>query len=280
MKRKITVLIFISCCSLFVASGQDSAPNRTKHSLGFSTGFSRNIIRDDVTSPLLYRGGSPSVLLEYVYSGKKSRHNFTLNISKSNLHSSYISNLKSKPNFEDNLSGLLSYSYIRDANVFQHSKVNVNWGFTFLSVVNYRNFQFNNSNSFPFFEQINSIGVNFLIEKNVGSKKNDFVSFKINIPFVAYVIFNERYNSVVGKSSDNIDTNKGIIKQIIKNGEFYSFNKLFDFQTNFSYTRYITKHIDLKLEHQVHFYSISHYRNLLYTRYLNNQSLIGLVIKL
>ena len=280
MKSKIIALIFINFSSLLISSGQDSVQNKPKHSLAFSSGFSRHITRDEVASPILYRGDNLSVLIEYTFSGNKSRHNFTLNFSKSYLYSSYTNNLITKPNSADNSSGLLSYSYSRDANIFQHFKMNGYWGITLLSVLNYRDFQFSNSNNYPFFEQINSIGANFLIEKNVGPEKKDRVSFKMNFPFVAYVIFNERYNSVVGQSSDNIDKNKGIIRQIIKNGEFYSFDKLFEFQTNLSYTKYLTKHIDLKLEYQLHYYSISHYRNLLYTHYLNNQYLIGLIIKL
>ena len=200
-------------------------------------------------------------------------------IGSTKLRSSNTDKNVSNSNYADNFNALISYSYIRDANVFQHHDIKTYWGFTFLSVFNYRSLHFNNSNTIPFFEQINSLGANFLIEKNVGSKKLDFASFKINLPFIAYVTLNDRYNAVVGKSLNGYDSDKEIVGQVISNGEILTLNKLFEIQTELSYTKFLTEHLELKLEHQFHFYSIAHFRNLLYTRSLNNQYLLGLILK-
>jgi hypothetical protein len=272
--------MLILFCILSISKGQDSVPDKPEFLLGVYTGYSRHIIRDEVASPLIYRGGSSPVLLEFGYQKSRSRQALSFFIGNTKLSSSNTNKSGSNTNYADNLNVLLAYSYSRNTRIFQRYNVNCYWGFTFLSVINYRRLYFNNSSSILFFEQINSLGANFLIEKSIGSKKNDIVSFKINLPFVAYVTFNDRYNSVVGRSLDNYNLNNGVFGQVISNGEFVTFNKLFEFQTKFSYTRFLTKHLGLSLEHQLHFYSISHYQNLLYARYLNNQYLIGLIIKL
>jgi hypothetical protein len=272
------VLIVFYLCYLNITYAQDSIPAEKKHSISIKTGFSRQLLRDDVASPLLYHGTSAPLLLEYDFNKGENRHAISFFIGNTKLGSSNTDNIFTNANFADNLNALLSYSYSTRTRVLQHIDIQCYWGFTFSSGFNYRSLYLNSSSNFPFFEQINSIGANFLIEKSLGIKKHDFVSFKINLPFVAYVVLNDRYNAVVGKSFNKIDSDAGIFEQILKNGEFVSFNKFFEFRTKLSYSRLLTEHIGLKLEHQLQYYSISHYRNLLYTHYLSNQYLMGLSV--
>jgi hypothetical protein len=242
------------------------------------TGFSRQILRDEVASPLLYQGTSSPLLLEYDFSKSESRHAITFFIGNTKLGSSNTGKIITNANYAVNLNALLSYSYSRGASVLQHIGIDCYWGFTFFSFFNYRSLYLNNSSNIPFFEQINNIGANLSFEKSLGSQKHDFISFKINLPFVAYVVLNDRYNAVVSKSLNSIDSDAGIFGQIIKNGEFVSFSKFFEFRTQLSYSKLLTEHLGLKLEYQLQYYSISHYRNLLYARYLSNQYLMGLFI--
>jgi len=182
-------------------------------------------------------------------------------------------------NFIDNWNALPGYTYSRNADVLQRFNLNCYWGFTFLSILNYRNLYFTTGfggNNTPFFELLNSLGAHFSVEKNIGPKKNDLAGFKIHLPFVAYVLLNDRYNAVVGESTAGIDSDNGIFGQVIGNGSLVTFNKLVEFQTELSYARFLTKRVGLKLEHRLHFYSTAHYRNLLYSRYLSNQYLVGL----
>jgi hypothetical protein len=279
MIRKILVLIVSCFCGFIISNAQDSTSVKTKHLIGIYTGYCRNIIKDEVASPLLYNGSNSPFLFEYDYNTGKAMHAITLYILSTKLRSTNTNKNVSTSNYADNFNAFICYSYSRDANVFQHHDIKTYWGFTFLSVFNYRSLHFNNSNTIPFFEQLNCLGANFIIEKNVGSKKLDFARFKIILPFVAYVTLNDRYNAVVGKSLNGYDSDKGIFGQVISNGEIVTLNKLFEFQTELSYTKLLTEHLELKLEHQFHFYSIAHYRNLLYTSSLNNQCLLGFIIK-
>jgi hypothetical protein len=278
LNRKNIVLIVFYLCCLTIADAQDSIPAKTKHSISIETGSSRQILRDEVASPLLYHGTTSPLLLEYEFNKSKNRHAITFFIGNTKLGSSNTDRIVTNANYAVNLNALLSYSYSRSAGILQHRDIKCYWGFTFFCVVNYRNLYLNKSSNIPFFEQINNIGVNFLIEKSLSAKKHDFVSLKINLPLVAFVVLNDRYNAVVGKSFDSTDSDAGIFGQVIKSGEFVSFNKYFEFRTELSYSRLLTEHIGVKLEHQLQYYSISHYRNLLYTRYLSNQYLTGLFV--
>lgn len=280
MDRKIIVFIVSHFCCLINSYAQDSISVKPEHLFGIYTGYSRNIIRDEVASPLMYKGGSSPVIIEYNCIKSISRHDFTIFIGNSKLSSSNTNKSGFNTNYADNLNILLFYSYSRNAKIFQRFNVNCSWGGTLSSVFNYRSLYLNGSSSLPFFEQINSLGANFLIERSLGSKRNDLTGLKINLPFLAYVTFNDRYNAVVSGSLRKYDLNKGVFRKIISNGEFVTFNKLFELQTELYYTKFLTEHIGLKLEHQLHFYSIAHYRKLLYARYLTSQYLIGLIIKL
>lgn len=283
MKRKILVLLVFHFCCLMISSAQDAVPIPPEHLIGIYSGYYSHTIRDDVASPLLYSGAGSPVLLEYNYNRSKTRHAFTFFIGKTKLRSSNTDKIAGNSNFIDNWNALLGYAYSRNANVLQRFNLKCYWGFTFLSVLNYRSLYFTTSfGSYnkPFFEQLNSLGAHFSIEKNIGPKKNDLAGFKIHLPFVAYATLNDRYNAVVGESTDRIDSDKGIFGQVLGNGSLVTFNKLIEFQTELSYARFLTKRIGIKLEHRLHFYSTAHYRNLLYSRYLSNQYLVGLFVKL
>lgn len=280
MSRKILVIIVSCFCCFIVSNAQDSILVKTKHSIGIYSGYGTNLIRDDLASPLLYKGANSPLFFEYDFTTNKGGHSIAFSFGGTKLRSSVSNEIgSSNANYADNFNAFLSYSYRRDADIFQHQNIKSSLGFTFLSVFNYRSLHLGNSSTIPFFEQVNSLGASFLIKKNVGLKKLDFACLKINLPFIAYVTLNNRYNAVVGRSLNSYNSDKGIFGQVIRNGEFVSFNKLFEFQTELSYNKFLTDNLALKIEHQLHYYSLAHYRNLLYACSLNNQFLIGLIIK-
>ena len=182
--------------------------------------------------------------------------------------------------YADNLNAELEYSYLRKAFSIKKIKTECFFGGKFLSVLNYRNFHYYSGNSIIFTEQLNSIGINFLMEKKVGSTKDDYLRFNINVPIIAYVVLNDRYNAVVSETFDKIDFNKNVLWQIFTNGDVVTLNKLFEYQTELSYTKFLTKHIGVEFEHRFHFYYFSQFEDLLHARYLSNQFLIGLIVKL
>jgi hypothetical protein len=99
------------------------------------------------------------------------------------------------------------------------------------------------------------------------------------MPLFAYVILNDRYNSNVSETFDELDLNKNIYTQLLTKGNVVTLNKLLEFQTELSYSLFLSKHLGLEFKHRFHFYSLQ-YGDLFHSRYVNSQYLIGLIIKL
>ena len=148
-----------------------------------------------------------------------------------------------------------------------------------MSLLNYRNFHYYKDYSLDFAEQLNSIGINFLMEKRIGYRKEDYLRFNINVPLAAYVILKDRYNGVVSETINKLDFKNNPIFNIVTHGDVVTLNKLIEYQTELSYTKFLSKSIGFEFQHRLHFYYFSHYKNLLHTRYLNNQYLIGFIVK-
>lgn len=280
MNRKILALVTIQFCFLFVSKGQDSIPIKSKHLLGIYTGYSRHIIRDDVASPLIYSGTQAPIVFTFKYTGSKSRQTFTFYVDNLELNSSITNKSGYYLHYADNFNALLDYSYNRKAFSIIPIQTDCFLGVKLLSVLNYRNFHYHSGNSILFAEQLNSVGINFLMEKKVGSAKDDYLRFNINVPLIAYVVLNNRYNAVVSDTFNKIDFTKNVIWQIFTNGEVVTLNKLVEYQTELAYTKFLTKHIGLEFQHRLHFYYFSQFKELLHARYLSNQFLLGLTIKL
>jgi hypothetical protein len=129
-------------------------------------------------------------------------------------------------------------------------------------------------------EQMNSLGFSILSETKINMAVENHLCVNINIPILSYVLLNERYNANVGEELDKIDADKSIIWQLIKNGKIVSFNKLFELQTDISYSLFISDHIGFDLQYRLLFYSFDQYKDLFQAKYLNNQFLLGLLMRL
>jgi len=280
MNRRIIVFVTLQICFLFVSKGQDSIPKKPVHLFGIYTGVSRHIIRDDVASPLIYSGSQAPFVFTYRYMGSKSRQSFTLYFDNLELNSSVTDKSGYYWHYADNINVLLDYTYARKAFAINPIRTDCFLGVKFLSVLNYRNHHYYNENSILFVEQLNSLEVNFLMEKKIGTAKDDYLRFNVNVPIIAYAVLSNRYNAVVSETFDKIDFNKNVLGQVLTNGEIVTLNKLIAYQTELTYTKFLTKHIGIEFEHRLHFYDFSHYKDLLHARSLSNQFLIGLILKL
>ena len=278
---KITALIIIFQFSFpFVSNGQDAIPGKPMHLFGIHTGYSSHILRDDVASPLIYKGAQAPVEFTYRKIGSKFQHTITFNIDNLELHSSITDKSGFYLHYADNLNVSLDYACNRKAFAINPIKTDCFLGVKILSVLNARNFHYSNDNSIFFAEQLNSLGFNFLLEKKLCPSERDFFRFNINVPLISFVILNNRYNSVVSETFNKIDFNKNVLWQVFTYGDVVSLNKLLEYQTELSYSRFLTKHVGFEFKHRLHFYSFTQYKDLLHARYFNNQFLIGLIVKL
>lgn len=282
IKMKITALVGIvlfQFCFQLVSNGQDSIPKKSKRLFGIYTGYNHHIIRDDVASPLIYKGSQAPFAFSYRTISNKSRQSVNFYIDHLELSSSITDKSGFWQHYADNWNASLHYSYLRKA--FTIGKMNTDCflGLKLLSNLNYRNFHFYKDYSIVFAEQFNSIGINFMMEKKLGNKKDDYLRFNVNVPLAAYVILKDRYNGVVSETFNKIDFKDKPIFNIITHGDVVTLNKLIEYQTELSYTRFLSKNIGLEFQHRLHFYYFSHYKDLLHARYLNNQYLMGLIVK-
>lgn len=279
MYQKIIVILLFQFWFQLGSNGQDSIPKRSNHLFGIYTGYSHHIIRDDVASPLIYKGSQAPFAFTYRTMGSKSRQSANFYIDHLELSSSITDKSGFYKHYADNWNISIDYSYLRKA--FTIGKINTDCflGLKLLSLLNYRNFHYYQDYSVVFAEQINSIGINFMMEKKLGYKKDDYLRFNVNVPLAAYVILKDRYNGVVSESINKIDTKNKPILNIITHGDVVTLNKLIEYQTELSYTKFFSKSIGLEFQHRLHFYYFSHYKDLLHARYLNNQFLMGLIVK-
>lgn len=279
MHKKIIVILLFQFCFQLVSNGQDSIPKKSNHLFGIYTGFSHHIIRDEVASPLIYRGTQAPFVLTYRTIRSISRQMVNFYIDHLELSSSITDKSGYYLHYADNINASLDYTYLRKA--FTITKMNTDCflGLKLSSLLNYRNFHYYKDNSIVFAEQLNSIGINFQMEKKLGIKKDDELRFNINVPFVAYVILNDRYNAIVSEIFNKIDFSDNVFWNIFTHGDVVTFNKLIEYQTEISYTMFLSRRMGLEFQHRLHFYYFSHYKDLLHARYLNNQYLIGLVVK-
>jgi hypothetical protein len=280
MNKKIFALLIFSFCLQFVLKGQDLVPDKPLNIFGIYTGYSSHIIRDEVASPLIYSGTQMPVVLTYKHIGNKSRQSFTFYLDKLELNSSITNKSGPYLHYSDNLNLLIDYSYNRKVLSINPIITDCFLGVKLLSSMNYRNFHFYDGNCIAFVEQLNSLGINLLMEKKLSSPNGDYLRFNINVPLISYVILNNRYNSVVSETFNKIDFTKNVLWQVFTNGEVVTLNKLAEYQTELSYTRFLTKHLGFEFEYRLHFYNFSQYKDLLHVRSLSNQYLIGFIVKL
>ena len=113
-------------------------------------------------------------------------------------------------------------------------------------------------------ELIFSLGPDILLLKKFGHQNASFLYFNFNMPFIANSPY-RFYNYNVGSYSVN---------------NYITLNKLIEFKTKFSYTYFVNKHIGFDCNYIFHYYSLAEYQNLLYSRYMNNQLLIGITVKI
>lgn len=279
MHRLLIYIYLIHFSTLLFAEGNDSIKTHEHHSIVIYTGYSRHIIRDGAISPFIYRGATAPLELKYKYSGEKLQQRAFVYFDQLKLNSSIPDYSNNGLNhYVQNLNINIGYSFQRK--LTEVTRINTVFfiGAEISSLINYREHYFVSSTSRAMFDQFNSIALSTLIEKRFKNKQQ-ILSINISIPFVSYALLRGTYNAYVGEKIDQLDLSENVFKQLAKNGDFITFNNLFDIKTEISFVRYISKHLGFELNYCFHYYKFTQYDNLLYSKSLQNQLLIGLVVK-
>jgi len=246
------------------------------------TGISVHAVRDEMISPLLYRGTQAPIALAYRYRGSENRHSLLLSYDETRLHSSITQPVNGSPvsHYINNLHLNLDYSFSTKAAVIEDLNTTFFIGARFSSILNLRKHWFFQDKNHMSAEQMTGLGINVLTETVLPLESDNVLRAEINVPCVSYVLLGDRYNANVGEKLDNLDLEKNLLWQLFKRGDVVTFNKLFELQADVSYTFFVSGLIGLDLEYRVLFYSFAQYQDLLCVRVLSNQLLLGLTVRL
>jgi hypothetical protein len=278
ISRKITWLIIFNiflCLNIF---SQDSLTFKTLHYVAFQTGYSRHIVKDDIISPLVYRGSQIPVSFNYQFFSGNSIQSISLFFDNLNLTSSITIHSPAEAFYTINYNAFINYSYCLKLYSFSRWNISVFAGGEIKSLLNLRDHYYNNYTHYNTGEFVSDLGFSFLIIKRFASSQNDLLSFRYSMSIVAYDMLNYLYNANVAKKMST-DAGQNTFINLIKAVRPVTINNYFEFQTEISYTKFINKFIGFELKQYFQYYNEKKFDELLYTKYVNNQYLVGLIIK-
>jgi hypothetical protein len=282
--RSILVLSLI-LSSVRLSFSQDSSTILSfepQHLLTLSSGISSHTVRDEMMSPLLYRGMQAPLTFSYRFRGIENRHTALFYFDNTELNSSItkVMNDAAVSHYINNLNLHLEYSFSTRAAVFENLNTTCFLGARFSSMLNLRNHYFLQDKNHMSAEQMTGLGIHMLTETTLQQESNNFLRVEINIPCVSYVLFSERYNANVSEHFDDIDVENNIVWQLVTKGDVVTFNRLFEVQADVSYIFFVSNHIGVDLRYRLQYYSFAQYQDLFHARVLSNQLLFGVTVKL
>lgn len=275
----ILILIVLAHNNSFSQEASTMASSESQNLFTLSSGMSLHSVRDEMMSPLIYRGTQIPIEFSYRYRGLSSRHTLLFYYDNGELNSS-ITNRTRESHYIKNLNLNFEYSFATKVTALEDFNTTCFLGARFSSMLNMREHYFMQGKSHASAEQMTGLGVYLLTETFLQNESNNFLSVEINIPFISYALLTNRYNAGVSEKFDDLNFEQNILWQIFKKGDLVTFNKLFQIQADISYNIYISNHIGFGLRYRFQYYSFEQFESLLHSKVLKNQFLIGMMVKL
>jgi hypothetical protein len=217
MIKKPGLLLIIQVLFIVPLAAQDSLTDDSKHYFSIGTGYSKHVVRDDIISPLTYRGATAPLSLTYRYWGRKNRHmvdmyydNFKLNSSAPYNSVSYAENTKIQ----------IAYAFNRRIDNSNNINTKLYLGGRFLTMLNLGDYYFVSYINHAAPEAIASLGINLFVEKYTKGKNIGYMYFNIGVPLSAYIVLNDRYNAEVAKGFDDLGGSTDNQSQVLRKGDF------------------------------------------------------------
>lgn len=167
MKRCVFFILFISLLFCQNVFSETKAP--AEHRIGLGTGFFRYNIRDELASPLAYKGSGMPVEVSYFSIGRKNRHEISFSFIKSELSSGQnFTYGKHSVNFEE---VNLRYGYLRRLTRLFGKTGNLFLGAQWCGFYSGRDFYYADDGIFESFKDLFiSLDLSILFELNVKNK--------------------------------------------------------------------------------------------------------------
>jgi hypothetical protein len=283
--RTLAMILSLILSSLGISLSQESITMvsfEPQHLLTLSSGISSHTVRDEMMSPLMYRGTQIPLAFTYRFRGLESRHTVLFSYDNTELNSSItrVMNDVAVSHYINNLHLNFEYSFANRVTTLEDVNTTSFLGVRLSSILNLRNHHFLQDKNHMSAEQMTGFGIYLLTETSFQKESNSFLRVEINIPCISYVLLTNRYNANVSEKFDNIDFEQSILWQLCKKGDIVSFNRLFEVQADVSYIFVVSNHIAFDLQYRLLYYSFAQYQDLFRARVLNNQFLLGMAVKL
>ena len=281
MRKSISsILVILVCFGTYVlAKESDTIKIKKYNLLSISTGYSKQMIRDEAISPFIYKGQAMPIELCYNSMGVKNYHILSFQYNNINLRSKIPDYANYKLiHYVKSTTFDFKYSFKRRLPGVSIFNSDFFMGGGFNSFFNYRDHFFTEMNDEFMFDFFNSISFDACLEKKFRSE-NNILSISIDLPLISYVLMRQTYNAVVSDNYEGIDLNKDRVAQILKKGDFVSISKLFNITAGLTYTGNLGNHLGYQFKYNLHYYKFTQYDNLFYSRNLYTQILGGIFIK-
>ncbi len=214
-----------------------------------SVGISYFYLRDNATSPLIYKGLNFSSDLRIMFLNNKMRHGAILGFNYGKLKPVSIYNSSRIENIGTGIDYfyLRKFSEINDKNITLFAGLSINIGGNIRDHSRY----VNNSISY---EQVNSLNINFQSEYNFTLFKRDFqLIYRTYSPFYAFVLRPSFASSVPEGFIDQTGNN---FKAYLESCNHLTFNKYFRWNNSFDLCYILKNGNKLRLSYGWDFYNI------------------------
>ncbi len=278
----ILINIIFGCRISFSQEDSTMESFDSHHLVTVSSGISMHTVRDEIMSPLMYRGAQIPLMLTYRFRGIENRHTLLFYYDNTELNSSItkVVNNESVSHYINNLNLDFEYSFAKKVTVLKDINTSCFLGVKLSSMLNMRSQYYHYGQNLLSAEQMTGLGIHLMTETALLQEADNYLRAEVNIPCVSYVLFSERYNANVCEKFDDIDLEKNIVWQLFKKGDIVTFNKLFEVQADVTYLFVVSNHIGVNLQYRLHYYSFEQYQDLFRARVLNHQFLLGMTVKL
>ncbi len=181
MKRVLYILLII-LISLQTLLAQPDKPK--KNYISLHTGALSFLIKDELASPLTYKGSGAPIQLSYRFMGKKNRHSVYLSYSKSKLFPSV--ELTYGQHSLDHFQIDLAYGYHHYLASMFREKVKIYLGGAWDNHVSVRELYYIWDMSEIYGELISSLDISPLLELHMSKKSQ--LTYQLALPVVALVV--------------------------------------------------------------------------------------------
>lgn len=253
---------FVTLLTIFSLTQQAYSSETKNHTIKFSLGFTKNLVRDSQASPLAYQGLSPFFQIGYSKLSQSHQHQILLNYNKCNLESATDHNA----NF---YKFYIQYRFIKQINFISREKVQIYLGGKWDYNSSERVYNYSDQISSELFRHhFSSLYVDFFIEHT--PSKSIKIQYEIAVPFLTYMI----HSGYSYSSPENLISNHDYsVLEFIGSGKFTSIHDFRCFQTKLNLQKKVSKKYSLFFEYHFLYYEYPFPRLL---RFASNRFCVGI----